>query len=155
MNKKLANTYYCTIEISIFRTAVLVLISKTRKDIIQNLSKIYSELNVSKKAYQEDIKNIKDIWNGDDNPDYMPPGETIRLPNASGDVIMMFNADSIADVSEELIVHETHHASTYICSFRGIEDEECEAYVQEYLYNQMLCKIDEWNDKYKKNKKCA
>ena len=153
MNKKLANIYYCTIEISVFRTAVLILISKTRKDILQNLSKIYSELNVSKKAYREDIKNIKDIWNGDDDSDYMPPGETIRLPNASGDVIMMFKADSIADVSEELMVHETHHASTYICSFRGIEDEECEAYVQEYLYNQMLCKIDEWNDKYKKNKK--
>ncbi len=153
MNKQLINTFYCTIEISIFRSAVLVVVAKNRKDILKDLAFIYSELKVPRKALLEDINMIKDIWHDDEDPDYMPPGETIRLANASGDVIMFFNADTVADVSEELIVHETHHAATYLCKFRGINDEECEAYVQEYLFNQMMCKIDEWDDKHKKKKK--
>ena len=153
MSKKEINTYYCTIELSVFNTAVLVLVSKSRQDIAKDLKEIYSRLKVSKDVYIKNIEMIKSIWGNDDNPDYMPPGETIRLANNSEDVFMFFNADSIADISEELILHETHHASTFICKFRGIDDEECETYVQEFLFNQMLNRIDEWNDKHKNKKK--
>jgi hypothetical protein len=152
MKKQTINTFYCTIEVAVFRTAVLVIVARSRKDIVEDLPRIYSSLNVNQEADSEDLKKITDVWNGDEDPEYMPPGETIRLANASGDVLIFFNADSVADVSEELIVHETHHAATYLCKFRGIDDEECEAYVQEYLFNQILCKIDEYNDNHKKKK---
>jgi hypothetical protein len=39
-----------------------------------------------------------------------------------------------------------------ICTSRGIDDEETETYTQEYLFNQMMCKIDEWNKNHKRRK---
>ena len=152
MNKKNTKTYYYTIEISVFKTAVLVIVANNRKDILWDLPTIYADFKITKEALAEDIKMIESVWNSDEDPDFMPIGETIRLGNSSGDVLMFFNADNISKISEELIVHETHHASTYICDFRGIKDEECEAYVQEYLFNQMMCKIIEYNNKHKKKK---
>ena len=149
MDKQEVKTYYSTIEISVFRTAVLVLVSSSRKDILEDLPKVYNNFNIKKEILQRDTKLIEKIWENDGEPEYMPPGETLRLCNPSGDVIMIFCADSIADINEELVVHETHHAATYLCEFRGIEDEECEAYVQEYLFNQILNKMDTWNNEHK------
>lgn len=153
MKKKVIGTYWCTIQLDIFRTAVLVLVSKSREDILEDLPTIYNEIGLGKEESAKDIKMIEKEWLQSDDECFMPPGYTIRLANDAGDVIMMFKADSIADVSEELIVHETHHATSFILGFRGIDDEECEAYVQEYMFNKLMCSIDDWNDKHKKKKK--
>lgn len=153
MKKKVIGTYWRTIQLDIFRTAVLVLVSKSREDILEDLPVIYDEIGLGKEVSAKDIKMIEKEWLQSDDEYFMPPGYTIRLANDSGDVIMMFKADSIADVSEELIVHETHHATSFILGFRGIDDEECEAYVQEYMFNKLMCNIDSWNDKHKKKKK--
>lgn len=48
------------------------------------------------------------------------------------------------------MVHEFHHATYCLCEFRGIDDEETEAYIHEHLFHKMLCKIDDWIDKQKK-----
>jgi hypothetical protein len=153
MKKKVIGTYWCTIQLDIFRTAVLVLVAKSREDIIEDLPAIYNELGIDREAAAEDIKMIEKEWAQSDDEYFMPPGYTIRLANDAGDVIMMFKADSIADVSEGFIVHETHHATSFILGFRGIDDEECEAYMQEYMYNTLMCKINDWNNKHKKKKK--
>ena len=153
MKKKVIGTYWCTIQLDIFRTAVLVLVAKSREDIIEDLPAIYNELGIDREAAAKDIKMIENKWAQSDDEYFMPPGYTIRLANDAGDVIMMFKADSIADVSEELIVHETHHATSFILGFRGIDDEECEAYMQEYMFNKLMCGIDDWNNKHKKKKK--
>jgi hypothetical protein len=147
------NTYYATIQLSIFHTAILIVVANSRKEILEDFPKIYKRFKIPKEDYIEDIKAIEGVWNNDDDPDYMPPGETLRLPNDSGDVIIFFKENCIANISEELIVHETHHASSFVCQFRGIKDEECEAYVQDYVFNQMMCKIDDWNNKFKKRKR--
>jgi hypothetical protein len=153
MKKKVIGTYWCTIQLDIFRTAVLVLVAKSREDIIEDLPAIYNELGIDREDAAKDIKMIENKWAQSDDGYFMPPGYTIRLANDAGDVIMMFKADSIADVSEELIVHETHHAASFILEFRGIDDEECEAYMQEYMFNKLVCSIDDWNNKHKKKKK--
>ena len=146
MKKKEIKTYYCTIEITVFGTAILVLVANTMEEILKDLHSIYKNINPKIDA-TEDIKTIENRYKEDG---YMPPGYTIKLANDANDVIMIFKENSIADIPEELIVHETHHASHFVCTSRGIEDEECETYVQEYLFNQMMCKIDEYNDKHKK-----
>ena len=143
------NVYYTTINLDIFRTAVLVIVSDSTEPILKDLSKIYADFGLKRNNLIEDKKSLEKTW-GEDT--FMPPGQTIMLPNDTGDVLMVFKEKDISRVSEELIVHETHHASRYICEHRGINDEECEAYVQEHLFNQMLCKIDEWNNNKKKRK---
>ena len=141
-------TYYCTIELTIFRTAILVLVSDNMEDIIKDLSSIYKDINPAIDP-SKDIKQLEKIYEEDE---FMYPGRTIKLPNDAGDVIMIFKEKNISQIPEETIVHETHHASHFVLEYRGICDEECEAYVQEYLFNQMMCKIDEWNDQKKKKK---
>ena len=116
---------------------------------LKDLPSIYKSINPSIDP-SSDIKTLEKIYEEDG---YMPPGHTIRLPNESGDVIMIFKQKDVSCIPEEDIVHETHHAAHYALSFRGVEDEECEAYTQEYLFHEMLCKIDEWNDKKKGKKK--
>ena len=152
MKKKNIATYWCTVQLDIFRTAVLVIVSQDRKNILRDLPNIYKEMGISEENTLEDVDLIKKSFM-EDIDGFTPPGYTIRLGNDTGDVIMMFKGDNISDVSEECIVHETHHASHFICTFRGIDDEECETYIQEYMFNQLLCKIDEWNTKFKKKKK--
>lgn len=149
MKKKTVGTYYCTITVDIFKTAVLVLVADTMEDVITDLPEVYKNINPDI-DFVNDIKEIEKIYEEDG---YMPPGHTIQLPNDAGDVIIIFKEINISKISEELIVHETHHASHYICDYRGVKDEETEAYVQEYLFNQIMCKIDEWNDNHKKKKK--
>ena len=150
--KKVPQTYWCTLELAVFRTAILVLVAQDKDTILEDLPYIYSKLGISKEDTKEDYKIIFKAFL-EDVDDNLPPGYTIRLTNASGDVIMMFNAENISKVTEELIVHETHHAAHFVCSYRGIEDEECETYVQEYLFNRMLNKIDEWDETHKKKGK--
>jgi hypothetical protein len=148
MKKKAIGTYYCTITVDIFKTAVLVLVANTMEDVLEDLPKIYKDINPDI-DFANDLKEIEKIYEEDG---YMSPGHTIQLPNDAGDVIIIFKETNISKVSEELIVYETYHASHYICDYRGVKDEETEAYVQEHLFNQMMCKIDEWNDNHKKKK---
>lgn len=148
MKKKAIRTYYCTIPVDIFKTAVLILMANSTEDVINDLPDIYKDINPNL-DFANDIAEIEKICKKDG---YMPPGLTIRLANDAGDVIMIFKETNISNISEEVIVHETHHASHYICEYRGVEDEETEAYVQEHLFNRMLCKIDEWRSSHKKKK---
>ena len=146
MKKKTIETYYCTVVVDVFKTAVLVLVASTMEDVFKDLPEIYRNIN-PKIDPSKDIRVLEDAYEEDG---FMPPGHTIQLPNEAGDVIMIFKENSISSVTEELIVHETHHASHYICDYRGVKDEETEAYVQEHLFNQIMCKIDEWNDSHRK-----
>ena len=130
----------------IFRCSVLILVTKKVENIIEDLPKIYKKLGVKPEAAKQDLKGIAGIIEEDVECGSL--GHCISTP--SGDNIIIYYEDNIADVSEETITHETHHASTYVCSFRGIDDEECEAYIQEYLFHETLILIDKWNDNHKK-----
>lgn len=149
---KKPDTYWTTIQLDIFRTAVLVLVAPDRKQVLEDFPLIYKEIGLKEDDFKEDIEIIRKAFHEEDS-DYTSPGYTIRLANSTGDVIIMFKGNNISEISEELIVHETHHAATFVLSYRGIEDEECEAYVQEYMFNKLLCAIDDWNTKHKKKGK--
>ena len=143
-------THYFTIEISIFRTAVLVMVSKDAEQMLADFPRIYKRYHVKKEAMKEDFKIFRQIIEEDG---LSALGQTIKLPNESGDVLILFHEDTIADVTEEVIVHETHHATTFLCKERGVDDEETEAYMQEYMFNMIINEIDNWNRKHPKKKK--
>ena len=150
MKKPKDKLYWSTIILPVFRTAVLVLVSRSTKDILDSIPIIYKELGLKSHHLEEDILLFRcDLEEYGEEP----YDHTVKLGNRTQDVVMVFDNDCVADISEETIVHETHHASHMICTSRGIDDEETETYVQEYLFNQMMCKIDEWNKKHKRRKK--
>lgn len=78
---------------------------------------------------------------------------TLEAPNEVKDVIVFFNAESPDKVEYETMVHEFHHAVSYLCDFRGIEDEETEACLQAYLFHVMLNRVDRYKEEQKKSKR--
>lgn len=133
--------WYTTIDIDIFTTSIIVIVSDDKETIKEEAPKIDEKLGTV---------NLLTSWadktfNGNFLYDH-----TAQAPNESGDVVVFFNAENPSKVSYETMVHEFHHATDFLCSSRGIDDEETEAYIHEHLFHKMLCKIDDWIDKQKK-----
>ena len=72
--------------------------------------------------------------------DYKIEGHDISLGISSGNAIWCKN-ESIA-----IIIHELHHVVTFITDLKGIKDEEFQAYLQEYLYIQIVKKLEKVYD---------
>lgn len=76
----------------------------------------------------------------------------MQADDGLGTVIVIFNYENPSKVTMEVMVHEFHHAANYVCSFRGIDDEEAETYIQEYLFHTMLGEIDKYNSQKKRKR---
>lgn len=139
--KKDKITWYSTIGIDFLSTAVLVIVCDDKDTLIDTAKTIDKDLN-TENLVQEAVKVLTE-------ENYLC-SSTLKAPSGAEDVIVFFNAASPDRVEYETMVHEFHHAVSFLCDSRGIEDEETEAYLQEHLFHKMLCKIDDWLDKQKK-----
>lgn len=136
--------WFDTIGINIFNTAILVLVGDNADNLKNAAPKIDKELNTAN-LVQECVKKLIE-------DDYLYDC-TLTAPNAVKDIIVFFHAKSPKDVPYETMVHEFHHAAYDLCDTRGINDEETEAYLQEYLFHDMLCKVDDYVAAEKKSKR--
>lgn len=141
--KKECISWYCTINIDVLHTSIIVLVGNDKDDLKVTAPDIDKALGTSN-LIQEAVKRIIE--------DYLRSC-TLEVPNEVQDVIVFFNAEAPDKVIYETMVHEFHHASNMLCESRGIEDEETEAYLQEHLFHKMLCKIDDYTDAQKKSKR--
>lgn len=141
--KKECISWYCTINIDVLHTCIIVLVGNDKDDLEATAPDIDKALDTAN-LIQEAVKEIIE--------DYLRSC-TLKAPNEAQDVIVFFNAEAPDKVSYEVMVHEFHHASNMLCESRGIEDEETEAYLQEHLFHKMLCKIDDYIDTQKKSKR--
>ena len=135
------NIWYTTIDIDIFATSIIVIVCNDKETIKKDTPEIDRKLGTV---------NLLTSWADKTLSDNFLCSHTAQAPNGLGDVIVFFNAENPGEVSYETMVHEFHHATYSLCSFRGIDDEETEAYIHEHLFHKMLCKIDDWIDKQKK-----
>ena len=133
--------WYTTIDIDIFATSIIVIVCDDKETIKKDTPEIDRKLGTV---------NLLTSWADKTFNDNFLYSCTAQAPNGLGDVIVFFNAENPGEVSYETMVHEFHHATYYLCDFRGIDDEETEAYLQQHLFHKMLCKIDDWLDKQKK-----
>lgn len=130
------------IDLDIFRCSVLILVGKDEETIQKGLPDLYkcnewsnNDLENTKKLIAEVFKDNDDnIWKG------------ITIPNEV-DAIVVFREKDITKVSMKTAVHELYHAMRKICESHGVEDEETEAYLLEYLFSQFLTA----QDNYRKN----
>lgn len=143
MRKQINEVWFDTINIDFLRTAVLVIVGDNAAILKDAAPKIDKELRTDN-LVQECIRELLD-------DDYLYDS-TLTAPNATGDVTVFFNSSTPENVSYETMVHEFHHAVNCLCDFRGIDDEETEAYLQEYLFHEMLCKVDDYVAAQKKDK---
>ena len=136
--------WFDTIGINIFNTAILVLVGDNADSLKNAAPKIDKELNTANLVQKCVKKLIED--------DYLYDC-TLTAPNAVKNIIVFFHAKSPNDVPYETMVHEFHHAAYSLCDTRGINDEETETYLQEYLFHDMLCKVDDYVAAEKKSKR--
>lgn len=97
-------------------------------------------------------KEIRKIL--DDEEDILSPGLTLDIPSCVGGrgVFVIFNGTP-KTLKEGVIIHELHHATRHICRDRGVDDDETEAYMQEYLYEQLKEQIASLGKEKKEKKK--
>lgn len=128
------------ITLNIFRCSVLVIVGKDEESIIAGLPDLYN--NNGWKDVDRVIKLIrKDHCDGDDLDLYQ--GRTI--PDGV-DAFVIFLASSIAEVPEETALHELGHAMRHVLRVHGVDDEETEMYIHEYLFHEFLCAQDNYNE---------
>lgn len=139
--KENKNIWYATIDIDIFATSIIVIVCDDKETIKKDAPEIDEKLGTG---------NLLTSWADKTFDDKFLYDYTAQAPNESGDVVVFFYAENPGEVSYETMVHEFHHATYYLCDFRGIDDEETEAYLQQHLFHKMLCKIDDWLDEQKK-----
>lgn len=142
--EKINEIWFDTIGVDFLHTAILVIVGDNADVLKDAAPKIDKELNTAN-LVQESVKKLLE-------GDYLYDC-TLTAPNAVKDIIVFFHAKSPDKVSYETMVHEFHHAVSSLCDFRGIDDEETEAYLQEYLFNEMLCKVDNYVAAQKKAKR--
>ena len=135
------NIWYTTIDIDIFATSIIVIVCDDKETIKKDTPEIDRKLGTV---------NLLTSWADKTLSDNFLYSYTAQAPNELGDVVVFFNAENPSEVSYETMVHEFHHATSCLCEFRCIDDEETEAYIHEHLFHKMLCKIDDWTDKQKK-----
>ena len=153
-NLKDDKVFYSTISVDVFKVGVLVLMSENRESVIESLPDIYKKLGLSAKLADDDFRAIKVIWEKEKEDGIsMPPGEAFMLNNPSQDLIVIFRGNNLAELSEEVIVHEMYHTMKNICIRCGVDDEETEAYLLEHLFRKMLCMIDYYVKKHPKESK--
>ena len=128
------------ITLDIFRCSVVVLVGKDEKSIIDGLPDLYKTLEVE--DVDRTIKLIKKDRCDEDEQD-LYKGRTI--PDGV-DALVIFLADNIAEVSEEVALHELGHAMRHVLRVHSVDDEETEMYTHEYLFHEFLCAQDDYNE---------
>ena len=135
------------ITLDIFRCSIAVLVGPDKESILKGIPKLYKRWGSGKDVIEHSIKKVKEVLNGKED-DYQ--GTTI--PDGV-DALVIFLEKDISKVSEEVTVHEMNHAMRHICRVHGVDDEETESYMLEYLCNQFWTAQDDWNKKKKKHGK--
>lgn len=124
------------ISIDMFHSEVVFLITNSKGylyDEIENVLK--DDLGMKEAAASSFSKEIRSCL--DEEEEVLPPGLTLDIPCSLGgrDIFVIFNGTP-KTLKDNVIIHELYHATRHICRNRGVDDEETEAYMQEYLYEK-------------------
>lgn len=150
MKKTKYDGYWLTLPVLIFHVGILVIICKEKDTFFEILADAYKDIGITEDL-EEDTKTLKELF--EEDGDCLSDCTNMLDSKPTKDIIMVFNADSPVSIQQSVIVHETHHAATFVCERVGIKDEECEAYTQEYLYDQLMSKINDWKKEHTQKKK--
>lgn len=75
--------------------------------------------------------------------------KTYNIESRSECGISVNNAIWVDELNLSILIHELHHAVTFITNNKGIDDEEFEAYLQEYLFIEICKKCENKYDRFK------
>ena len=142
--------YGMSISVNIFRREVIVLLTNSKDFLMDNLEKVLSEDLGMENKYAKDFSETLVECLKEEEP--FPLGLTYELESLdSGKETFVILDGTPKTLSKDVVIHEMYHAMRKICNDRGVDDEETEAYMLEYLCHELFEQIDKWNSKSKKS----
>lgn len=150
--KKEFKTYSSRIPVDMFFSAVYVIITDTAETLHQDIEELLKgDLDIDDITADQDAFGIKDYF---DIKKPLNPGTTLGIFHEDGSMrtFVIFQGKP-ENISRDVIVHEMYHAMKRICSTKGVEDEETEAYMLEYLCYSMFKQLEEFKEANKKTEK--
>ncbi len=129
----------------IFHSSTLCLISNDKKYLYDEIPNVLSEdFGILKEDIDYFTKELRKYLDGEGN--ILPLGITIDIDAPKGGVLIFVIFDGTPKtVAKETIIHEMCHVVQNICRYRGIEDNETEAYLLEYFCHKFFDQIDNFN----------
>lgn len=127
--------YSGAIAIDIFRSEVVFLITNSKDGLYEDIENILKDdLNMEESIAKEFSKEIRRYL---DDEKFLPLGLTLDISLSTGarDIFIIFEGTP-KTLKDSVAVHELYHATRHICRDRGVDDEETEAYMLEYLYEK-------------------
>lgn len=142
MRKKTCEISGTVLTVDVFAANVLVIVCGDLKVLKDNLKDVYKKVDADEEYENDKVELAKAL---DSKASY--GGMTITIEGVHKfDSIVVFVAKNLSEVSYEVMVHELYHVVQSICYSRGIDDDETEAYLMEYLFGSLLDAVDEYND---------
>lgn len=144
--------YSSQIYIDIFFADVKVIIVDSSEELHKEIEGLIKEQ--LHEDEQSDIENIEALKKYFPEDEPLTPGAALDVSHSDGstDVFVVFQGEP-EKIRTGVIIHEMHHAKSKICEHKGIDDEETEAYMIEYLCDKMFWQIGEFKKEHKKVKK--
>lgn len=133
-------TYSGAVAIDMFRSEVVFLITNSKNGLYEDIEDILNDdLGMEESEAKEFSKEIRKCL---ENEEFLPLGLTLDIPLSTGarDIFIIFEGTP-KTLKDSVVVHELYHATRHICHSRGVDDEETEAYMLEYLYEKFKEKI--------------
>lgn len=131
------------IGIDVFRAEVIVIITNSKGYLYEDIENVLQDdLGIEKNIAKEFSKEIKRYL---DDEEVLPPGVTLDIPCSTGGREVFVILDGTPkSIKDSVVVHEMYHATRNICRDRGVDDEETEAYMQEYLYDKFKEQVSDF-----------
>ena len=138
-----------SVSLDIFRREVIILIASSKKFLIEELETVLSNDLGMESKYAKDFSETLRESLKNETP-YL--GLTYELESIDNgkETFVIFDGTP-KSISRDTVIHEMYHAMRKICNDRGVDDEETEAYMLEYLCHEVLRQVDTWNHKSKKS----
>ncbi len=150
MSKK-NKLYAMVISVDIFFSEVIVLIINSKKYLQDKVEKVFKEDLGMLEPYAQDYSNkVRKAL--EEEEDVLPPGVAYNIagPKGSRNTFVVLSGTP-KTVAKETIIHEMCHATQYIMEEKGINDNETEAYLLEYLCHGVFEGLADLNKKDKKS----
>ena len=138
------------IPVDIFRRDVAVIITNSREFLQEEIESVLKDDLLMESNYAKEFANVRREELKIEDP--FPLGLTYVIQSSdSGKGTFVILNGTPKTLSKTVIIHEMYHAMRKICKDRGVDDEETEAYLLEFMCSVLFDKIDEWNHKSKKS----
>lgn len=148
--KQKAKIWSMGIPVDIFRRDIAVIITNSKEFLMEEIESVLKDdLLIESKYAKEFADELKEQLKLEDP---FPLGLTYEIQSSdSGKATFVILNGTPRTLAKTVIIHEMYHAMRKICNDRGVDDEETEAYMLEFICSVLFDKIDEWNHKSKKS----